>query len=257
MFRALEIMTKRWPETIVVISLHVGAMLILGLFGGKTNLSEQVIFLMGFAGALFAVLGQVAGVGFLRSAYLEPEVQKQPLELIAAGWGFFWRILLIGLLFGISLMVFTYVVYSLASFTGLVNSSPENIPQWVMQLFFLISTVILVKPILLLPAIIIVFDVSIKDSFRSLANYKIAEAKTLLLVFLLAVLFNFAQSFIPVPNLNSAPVDYVLYSSTAGVSVWLAIFVSLGAVLFVSQHTGVWGQGEFTGPVKDNAENSL
>lgn len=185
--KAIDILKVRWPEVMLVVVLQAAMML----------LAEEVVvisenaeaqgpmlptwasFLLGFGIMIFAIGWQMIYLGFLKTSAVSGGEPQQPMQLLRSGRPYFWRILLFQIMLGFALMLLNAVLAS--SFGGLIwKGRPfAELPQWFVQICALIGILIALKPLLLVPAQMIVYDITVLQAIyrmrfcriRSVDNY--------------------------------------------------------------------------------------
>ena len=234
----------------VIIALQAGAMLIYNHFSSEQNLNDGTSFMMGMVGAAFLVIGQIMGLGFLRSVYEEADISRSPFELILMGRRFFWRIVGFSILLAAASIIISYFTFELLRQFGFVNLEFIEAPLWLNQLYFTPAAVILLKPTLFIPAFVVVVNCRLFESFGYLKKCRLLNAKDLIILFVIAWGLSFVQAFLPEFTLSAPVYQYFLHAFFAGLSVILTFAISLGAVLFIGGMVSA-NQGEqVTGPVE-------
>ena len=181
--KAIDILKMRGPEVMLVVVLHVAMVLLLeDVVAASENMDTQgamppfwASFLLGMGVMLFAVLWQMIYLGFLKTAAVSEGEPKQPMQLLRTGRPYFWRILLFQILLGFVIMLLNGVLLSVLG--GLIwqGRSVEDIPVWFAQLCALAGILIVLKPILLIPAFIIVYDISAFGAFNQMRFCRLGQ----------------------------------------------------------------------------------
>ena len=222
----LAILKARWHEVTLIIGLwflHRLIVLTLRTYPDITTLVSFVTISL----SLFIL---VVSTGFLRTVYLEQDKRQSLPDLMRIGKHFFWRILGFGVLLGFAMMFFPWLLS--------IIIKGDTISPLVKQIRFPFIQLILAKPILLIPAIIIVADCSLSKSFGIMWKVKLLKAKPLLIFFLiegivipyLLVLFfpGFLRAHL---SITWGDAIYTLYSVISHI---MALMVYVMAVRFVS-----------------------
>ncbi|MBA7694187.1 hypothetical protein ES703_102794 [subsurface metagenome] len=123
--------------------------------------------------------------------------------------------------------------------TGIIAGlvSPESFAQisvWINQLFFLAFSVILVKLILLLPALVIVLDCRTFESFEFLKHCRILEAKGLVILFYAHLAFRFLLAFLRLHYDILTASRYILEIGPLIISCFVNLIIAVMAVRFVA-----------------------
>lgn len=165
MKRTLQILFNRWPETAVLVVLTAGAVM---LFGGSDIETKPpgVILVVGIGTGLFVMLSIFLTLGFLRTVCDDPEQARDISTLFIEGKRFVWRVIWFQLAMAILAAFIASVVMSLMNRHFLGNLEIEEIPMWAQQLSLIIALLVLLKPLLLTPALIVVTDCSVLESMR-------------------------------------------------------------------------------------------
>ena len=232
----------------MVILLQAGLMVLLEEIAGRAALSQQVQsaalpgyvdFIVGMGTAIFAVIWQMLYLGFLATAYTEGASPKQPAQLVSVGRLFFWRMLRFQVILGIVYIGISFVILAIVQSVALGQKDVSRIPDWIAQLCSFAALAILVKPMLLTPAVMIVKDCMVLQALGSLREYKILEARVLLRAFFIC----FATVYLLSSWLGVIETGNVFYYALVGiyavVSSALIVALTLGAVLFVAKRTNL------------------
>jgi hypothetical protein len=167
--KAIDILKIRWPEVMLVVVLQAAMMM---LAEEVVTISENAeaqgamlpiwaSFLLGFGIMLFAILWQMIYLGFLKTSAVSGGEPQQPMQLLRSGRPYFWRILFFQIMLGFALVLLNSVLAS--SFGGLIwKGRPfAEMPQWFVQICALVGILIVLKPLLLVPAQMIVYDITV------------------------------------------------------------------------------------------------
>ena len=130
-------------------------------------------FLLGLGIMLFAILWQMIYLGFLKTSAVSGGEPQQPIQLLRSGRPYFWRILFFQILLGFALMLLNGLLAS--SFGGLIwKGRPfAELPQWFVQICALVGILIALKPLLLVPAQMIVYDITVLQAIYRMRFFKI------------------------------------------------------------------------------------
>ena len=232
----------------MIIILQAGLMVLLEEIAGQAAVAQQAQstsppphmgFIWGMGTALFAVIWQMLYLGFLATACTEGTAPKQPGELVGAGRMFFWRMLRFQIALGIAYIGISLMVLAIVQSVSLGQKDTSSIPAWIAHLCSFAALVVLAKPMLLTPAVMIVRDRMVLEAFGLLKEYKLLEAKALLWAFFVC----FATVYLLSSLLSLIETGSVFYYALVGiyavVSSALIVAVTLGAVLFVASKTNL------------------
>jgi hypothetical protein len=256
----IRILRKRWPEAALVILLQAGLMVLLEEIAGRTSVAQQAPsaalpvhmgFIGGMGTALFAIIWQMLYLGFLATAYSEGAAPKQPGELVSVGRLFFWRMLRFQVILGVIYIGISFVILVIVQSVVLGTEDVSNIPDWVAHLCSFAALAVLAKPMLFIPAVMIVRDRMVLEAVGLLKEYRFLEAKDLVRAFFVC----FATVYLLSSLLGLIKPGGAFYYTAVGiyavVSSALIVAVTLGAVLFVGSKTK-----SATEP-KESPENNL
>lgn len=220
--KTLITLKARWPEVALIISIFllVPIMAKRGYnFREEQRRYVDILFLIVNLSALLA--STILGYGFLRTVYLENTKRQSISVLFRIGKKFFWRMVGFGLLY----MLPMYIIYGVLS-----RMSGHLSVQWT----FSVWELLLIKIILLVPALIIVFDIGIFESFKKLKNYKILDAKPLIALFLIHIALPLIWLFVLKFGATAMVSNLILDLFRAFVSKFLLLMIAVTAVRFVA-----------------------
>jgi len=231
-----DIIKNRWPEVALIVL--VGLAQFYWLMLAQMVLPDGRLLLLLAKGGIWLILialGTMINLGFLRTACLLGETRWHLSGLVETGYKFFWRICGFAGLFIIALSVIAWGVFQVVrlfafrNHTFLGGDSPA--PEWVRFACFFIGGVVLVKPFLLVPALIVARDCRMFTAFKYFKQIKICRAKSVLLLFFIFQALPFLLLTLP---LFSLAVQYILVGLFSGVGTLLAVALSLSAIRYVS-----------------------
>ncbi len=225
-------------ETLAILKIRwLEAALIIGLWF-LSNLLNQIFrnyFDLRILGSLVTMsiflLVAIVSVGFLRTVYLEQDKRQSLLDLMRIGKHFFWRFLGFGILCGLAMLPFVWLLRTI-----IIDTCSNATFPLANRIGFTFITLILAKLILLIPAIIIVLDCSLSKSFGLMWKVKLLKAKPLLIIFLIQiVVLPYLLLFFPnfcgtQPAITWGYTLFTLYSIMLRI---LALMVQVMAVRFV------------------------
>ena len=179
--------------------------------------------------------------GFLRTAYLHGGNRQRIVTLLQTGKRFFWQLFIFACLCGI-------ITVALGLF--LIGIIGAGYFKSIGGLSIIVLEVVLMKPLFLVPAMIIVRKMLVFDALRSFTMYKIFEARELLILFAARQVFGLLCLFVRPSLENSGIIYYSTSVITNVVGTLLAIAIALSAVLFVGSKTT-----PATEPVENTEDN--
>ena len=223
--QTLTILKNRWQE----VSLLIGLWFLLRLIALTIRIYPAVRHLVQFVSLSLSLFTLIVLIGFLRTVYLQQDERQSLGDLIRTGKPFFWRFLTLAILGGLAMMLF----FGSLRITGIEGTVSPHVSTAFMKL-------LLAKLILLLPAIVIVTDCSISQSFNLMWKIRLLQphAKPLLIFFLitnivlptlLMLLFpDFWRTGSPITWATAIPVLYSIFVHI------MILMVSVMAIRFVS-----------------------
>ncbi len=183
---------------------------------------------------LMGIILTILTIGFQRTVYLEGDRQQSPMVLLKTGKRFFWRMFGLGLVWLPVYFILAWLTFSVIKGSGAdFIQSAQSFPL-LYQFCFTVPTLILLKPLLLLPVIIIVWDCKVIESFKHLKNYRIFDAKELLLLFLILTICNFAWTLLPNPDEVKTILPFLLIMVTYLLIYFISLMVVVTAVRFAA-----------------------
>jgi len=242
----VRILKARWPEAALVILLQAGLMVLLEEIAGRASVVQQapsaalpvhMDFILGMGTALFAIVWQMLYLGFLATAYSEGAGPQQPARLVGVGRLFFWRMLRFQIVLGVIYIGVSFVILVIVQSVVLGTEDVSKIPDWVAHLCSFAALSVLAKPMLLIPAVMIVRDRMVLEAVGLLKEYRFFEAKDLVWAFFGC----FATVYLLSSLLGRIKPGGAFYYTAVGiyavVSSALIVALNLAAVLFVGRKT--------------------
>jgi hypothetical protein len=236
--KTLAILKARWPEAAFIIGIPLLATLLRKILlnaGVKsTSIITSATLLVSL---LFSLISMLLRLGFLRTIYLEGQKRQTLAALLRTGVHFLWRMFVLGLIYMMLLMLLMIV------FSKLVP--PEAI-SWVYMLYPILVNLILIKLMVLIPALIIVLDCKVFDSFRFLRRYKLSNAKELIFLYCGNIAFGFFGAILSryfwrtscgtaCCSTTTTP-QYILTTVFYTITYFISLMISVMAVRFVASH---------------------
>lgn len=181
----LAILKARWPEVMLIIGL-----VILWPFLSKfrTKLKYDSILNLTALAAWFSltlmIVAATLRLGFLRTVYLEGKKRQSIPVLLHTGFHFLWRMIVLGSLYFIPLLMLTFLFTRLVYMQVAPGETDllHNI-FLIRRLLVLVITLIMMKFILLIPALVIVIDCRAFESFRFLKHCRLRDAREIIVLF--------------------------------------------------------------------------
>ena len=233
-------MKKRWPEVAIIIAIAIIPPRLFEMITRsilvKSDASHGIFYTAHYLRTalelVIAAILIVIKAGFFRTAYLHGTENRRVGALFGQGRRFFWRMVV----FGIILRLIYVPTQMVISFIIAKCAAPDNyliISWWTSTLCMTIISVALMKPVLLVPALIIVRDISLVDAVKSIREYKIFRAKELLILFGIQQGLNFVYLFLM--PLRNAAFSQPLWFARGIIGYFLVVAIALSAVRFVAE----------------------
>ncbi len=170
--KTIDIIKVRWPE-VVLLAVMWAAMMLLSeemirrwVLVGESEAAaapEGAMFLLGMGVMSLLIVWHLLFLGFLKSAAMEGQTPRDPVQLLMAGRPYLWRIFGFQFLIGIALWAVTAIMIIL--FLGASGQPPgTQPPAWLAEVIGAAAVLLLVKPVFLIPAFVIVLDMRLADA---------------------------------------------------------------------------------------------
>jgi len=181
---ALNILKHRWPEVLLIVVLHAAMMFFVDELAviSETMSNEQASqipawasFLMGFGGILYVIVWMMLYLGFFKTAAMAGPVPQQPMELLLWGRIYFWKMLGFQILFGVVLWIITGALAVSLGWIVFRTEDITTIPDWFANICVLAGILFLMKPLLFIPARIIVCDDTITSAAAAIRMYRLRD----------------------------------------------------------------------------------
>jgi len=227
--KTLIILKARWPEVILLIGLAVLLPFLSNLLTKlkiDSSLSSTVLS-VGFLLPL-TVIRTMLRSGFLRTVYLEGQQRQTIAVLLRTGLPFFWRMIGLGLLYLIPLLTLTLLS------TRLVGK-PTAPGQ-------LVINIILMKFILLLPALVIVLDCRVFESFKFLKKCRLRDAGELIVLFCFKMVFPYLWMFSRTLYGTTTTPQPIFRIVTSVTTCFIGLIIAVTAVRFVASQNLVYDE---------------
>ncbi len=236
--KTLAILRARWPEVTLIVGLFTLVGLSYSLFGFTEPDVTKPFFLPSILFILsLAVVSMILSYGFLRTVHLEGPKEQTPLDLLKTGKHFFWRMvgfgfIYAGLYFILTLLIFSITKYFTSTNTGFIESAKSA--PWLYQLCSTATMLIMIKVSLFIPALIIVLDCRVVNSFKLLSKFKLSKSKELIALFCLSTMIHLLWLLLKIPENPETISQYIITIGTIVIGQALGLTVAVTAVRFVS-----------------------
>lgn len=234
----IAIFKIRWPEATLIVGFYTLVSLSNSLFRAtKPDLTKTLFLLYIPFLLILTVVSTMLNYGFLRTVYLEGQKRQMPIDLLKIGKHFFWRMVGLGLIFVVSYLILTQLIFLIIKYftstdTGFAESAKST--SWLYQLCFVAAMLILIKVSLFIPALILVLDCGVFKSFKFLRKCKLLESKELVALFCLGVVIPLLWTLLIIPYNPETSLQYILRIVTTVISYALWLIIGVIAVRFVS-----------------------
>lgn len=244
--KTLAILKVRWPEVALIIGIYLLAILSNRLLAEVRLKSIRTInLIIPFVSLLLLLIRTLLRCGFLRTIYLEGPKRQSPLVLLLIGMHFLWRMFVLSLIYSLpfilSFLIFSNLIHRYISSDKLTFS---HIVFWFNTLYSVFVNLVLIKLILLIPALIIVLDCGVFDGFKSIRQYKLSKAKELVILYcvniaigiFVSILLLYCQGASCRTTCCSAITtsQYILRIMSSTVANFISLMIAVMAVRFVA-----------------------
>lgn len=236
--KTLAILRARWPEVTLIVGLYALAIFSNNLFRAlRCDLSRIFILLHAVFSLTVMVVLTMLNFGFMRTVYLQGQERQKPIVLLKKGRDFFSRIFGFGLIclipyFILAWLIFLVIKYFTYIDTGFFETGKVN--PWLYQLCFVAPMLILIKVVLFIPALILVLDCRLFESFKLLRKCELLRSRELVALFCLRMALPFLWVFLRIPYNPETSSQYILRSGLTVISYILWLIIGITAVRFVS-----------------------
>jgi hypothetical protein len=235
--QAIAIVKIRWQEVTLIFGLFVMGSLALAwvspdIFAGfkllqahkEPKLDEHVLYYMLFS-VVISLVSLVLYLGFASTAYPKGTDQQSAGVLFKSGQKFFWRILACMILY---IVVLSLLMTSAGAF--LAGRKLDQNSYTAITIFFML---ILIKPTILVPALIIALDCGIFKSLGYIREVKLTAAKELIILFCLQALI---LVILPFNSMEAGTWYYILGLVPKTVTHFIRFIIFIIAVRHVSNY---------------------
>ncbi len=230
--KTLTILKARWPEVALIIGLTI---LLPFLSKLLTKLKHDSALSLTALAACFQlalmVIRTMLRSGFLRTVYLEGQKRQTIAVLLRTGLPFFWRMIVLGLLYLIPLLTLTLLSTRLV---GKPTAPGETDILHNISLLVLVINIILMKFILLLPALVIVLDCRAFESFKFLKKCRLRDAGGLIVLFCFQMVFPYLWMFSRTLYGTTTRPQLIFRIVTSITTCFIGLIIAVMAVRFVA-----------------------
>ncbi len=175
----IDILIARWLE----VSLIIGISFLASLLAGISKAYPLYRSWMGLACLGLLLIEILIYLGFLRSVFLESDKRQSPTILLQKGMRFFLRFFGLGLLYTIVLVILVQAIFWVLKIALSIEGSLKEVEPIIARLCWSIAHLIIIRPYLFIPALVIVLDCGVFESFKFLRKCKLFHARGLLVMY--------------------------------------------------------------------------
>lgn len=234
--KTLAILKARWPEVVFIVGIYLLAILSRKfILKVEAKSALTLYYTIIFVPLLFSLTSILLRFGFLRTVCSEEQKRQTLVVLLRTGIHFFWRMFVLGLIYALPFIL------SIIIFSKLMSL---RVIPWFRTLYSILVNLILIKLVVLIPALIIVLDCRVFDSFKFLKLYKLSNIKELIFLYYGNIAIGF---FGPVLsryylgtsygttccNVTTTP-QYILTTAFSIISYFISLMIAVMAVRFVA-----------------------
>lgn len=193
--KAIDILKGRWPEAVLVVGLFTGWLMLYGeLVAGaqvaeqsKTELPFLPNFVMGVGVMMMFTICLMLWLGFLKTSVTDGNQPQQPGFLVRMGQPYFWRAFFFLFIYEfVCAVIISFVIVAVwllwkADWTVTFETQIEQITKFIeasphlTEILTLIAYAILIKPLLFIPARMVVFEQSPMQALGAMWKYRLNE----------------------------------------------------------------------------------
>ena len=243
--KAIEIFKVRWPEVMLVVVVQAAMMLFSEELmsvsetmasGSNAQISVGANFLLGVGSILCVVIWQMLYLGFLKTSAVEGVHPQQPIDLIRFGRPYFWKIIWFQILFIFVLVIFSSAIVAILGGIIWQTQDAAQIPEWFLQVCTMAVIVLMIKPMLFIPARMIVFDNSVIQAVLAMRQYRLNDIDQLFKLMAGGICLIVVFTFLANLATEKTRVYYILTGVHHVVLSLVFLLLALVAVLWVQQH---------------------
>ena len=237
--RTLAVFTTHWRAVSAIICLQLLVALIqrLLLRFGYPSGWYPLLLLSSLLVLSLTLRAGLLKLGLLRAGYVDARTRLPALMLLRIGAHFLWRFFLLGLLYGLALVLAWQIsIAALARLHRIDGVFSGLLTLWRRGIWMLVFRLILMKLILLLPALIIVRDCRVWAAFRAVRRrrYRLRERPTLIFWFCLSIALSFVFVCIRTALARTVCPSILFQVISVAVSTLIGLAVAIKAIEFVA-----------------------
>ena len=186
---------------------------------------------------LILVISAILTTGFQRTVYLKGDMRHPPMALLRTGWHFFGRMVKLGLLWALIYCILVWLTFLIIKQCTPIEagfSETAKVAPFFYQFYFIVPALILIKPLLLIPAQIIVLECRVWGSFKQLKKCRLFDAKELLILFLISLILSCSWIILPISNEITTISQMALKIPFTILTGFIGLMVAVMAVRFIA-----------------------
>lgn len=205
--------------------------------GGQVR--DWPLFMMVTGMTTFGILWQMLSLGFTSTAFTNGIEPHSPGWLLSVGRYYFWRIFWFGLLLVIGWNFIGWGLVVLVSVGMKIN--PTDVPAWLAHICGAAGAILLIKPMVLVPADVIVNNSGIWEAVKSLRMFRMSKSAKLLTA-IGAWLITTVLMAVLVDMLGKGFLRWVMLALYASITGIMTMVVSLESVRFVGESIEIYAK---------------
>ena len=246
--KTLSILKTRWPEVTLIVGLYALAVLSNNLFrAARPDLTKALSLLCLLFSLILIVGSAILHWGFLRTVYLEGKKRQTPMALLKKGRYFFWRMVGFGLIYVVPCVILAWLIFLIIKQFTFIDASffqAAKVVPFIYQLCFIAPMLILIKVVLFIPALILVLDCGVFESFKFLRKCKLLDSRELVALFCLRMVLPFLWVFLRILYNPETTSQYILRIVPTVIGYVLGLIIAVTAVRFVASLDLVYDGGQ-------------
>lgn len=196
--KAIDILKTRWPEATLVAGLFAGWLMLYGELISAGQVAEQngtkmpflANFVLGLGFMMMFTICVMLWMGFLKTLSTDSQQPQQPGFLVRRGQPYFWHTFIFMIVYELfcGFIASVIIVGIWFAWKADMSAPPEQMVEQVKQFVentrltevaMLLAYAIFIKPLIFIPARIVVFDNTFMQAFLAMWRYRLREIKSI------------------------------------------------------------------------------
>jgi hypothetical protein len=237
-----------------VVVLHAGIMVLMYQIVGDdpgsdasverlNSMSSGKIFGLTFGITAIMVIWQMLYLGFLATTYSDKDQPQQPAKLLIVGRYFFWRMIRLQIILLFAYFLVAQIVWGIG-----VALFKDVLGDNIIPIASAIGLLVLIKPLVLCPAIMIVKNCMVGDSLKWLKSYSLKESPQLikLIVVCFGTMFMLSMVF-----------DNIKLEGTGKVITKAVYYIASILLVLIAYLGGIGYVASFEPPAEETQESTM